>query len=178
MGKVVSLSQKWKRLGEEQAATLRQLVFDFGLDETVRAKIDNAIYKITEEPGERWLFVRISPEQFRYVVKAIRGCRNVATTLSIWNTALTYMRWDTGEILATREQLAEDTETACQNVSTAMSDLVRIGAILRQRHGRKVIYSVNPRIGWSGSEGTHQTAAKEAPLLCLVSNREEQGQPS
>jgi len=147
MGNVVSSTQKRKRLGKEQAATLRQLVIDFGLNETMQAEIDNAIYKLIEEPGERWLFMKLSQEQFRHVTKAIRDCRNVATTFAVWNAALTYMRWDTGKIVASRNQLAEDAGVAPQSVSTAISDLVRIGAVLRQRRGRKVIYSVNPQIG-------------------------------
>ena len=173
MGNVIALPQKQKRLGRERAVALRQLALDFGLDEMVRAEIDNAIYKLTEEPGERWPFVRISPEQFRYVVKAIHACRNVATTLSVWNTAITYMRWDTGEILATREQIAIDACTYPCHVSRSMSDLIRIGAVLRQRRGRRVVYSISPHVGWSGGEGTRQTAAKEAPLLRLVSNYDE-----
>lgn len=178
MGNVVSLSRKRKRLGREQADALRQLAFDFDLDEVAQAEIDNAIYKITEEPGERWLFMKLSQEQFRHVTKAIRDCRNVATTFAVWNAALTYMRWDTGEVVASRNQIAEDAGVALQSVSTAISDLVRIGAVLRRRHGRKVTYVVNPRVGWSGSEGTRQTAAREAPMLRLVSSREEQDQPS
>jgi len=49
---------------------------------------------------------------------------------------------------------------------------------LKTRRGQRVVYSINPNVGWNGGEGTRQTAAKEAPLLRLVSNREEQGQPS
>ena len=173
MGNVVSLSQKRKRLGREQADVLRQMVFNFDLDEMVQAEIDNAIYKITEEPGERWPFVRISPEQFRYVVKAIRDCRNVATTLSVWNAAITYIRWDTGEILTTRKQLAEDANTNSDEVSRAMTALTKIGAIVKTRRGQRVVYSINPNVGWNGGEGARQVAAKEAPLLRLVSNREE-----
>ena len=119
MGEVVKLP-RWKRLGKAQADAFRQLAFDFDLSEDARAEIDNALYRLTEEPGDRWLFVKISPEQFRYVTQAIRGCRNVATTFSVWAAAITYMRQDTGEILATRKQLAKDVGTLPCNVSTAI----------------------------------------------------------
>ncbi|KAF0146122.1 MAG: hypothetical protein FD153_164 [Rhodospirillaceae bacterium] len=169
MGEVVRLPRQ-KRLAREQADAFRQMAFEFDLPDDMRAEIDNAIYRLTEEPGERWLFVKISPEQFRYVTRAIRECRNVATTLSVWTAAITYMRTDTGEILATREQLAADVDTLPCNVSTAMSDLARIGAILRHRRGRKVVYSINPTVGWNGGEGSRQAAVRKAPALRLVAD--------
>ena len=169
MGEVVRLPRR-KRLAREQADVFRQMAFDFDLSDDARAEIDNALYRLTEEPGERWLFVKISPEQFRYVTRAIRGCRNVATTLSVWTTAITHMRQDTGEILATREQLAADVNTLPCHVSTAMSELVKIGVIVRHRRGRKVVYSVNPTIGWNGGEGARQAAARKAPALRLMSD--------
>ena len=73
-----------------------------------------------------------------------------------------------GEILATREQLAADIGILPCNVSRAMSELVKIGAIVRHRRGRKVVYSINPNIGWNGGEGSRQAAARKAPALRLV----------
>ena len=178
MGDVVPLPRQ-KRLRKEQADTVRQLIFDLGLDETVQAEIDNAIYRHTADPGERWLFVKISPEQFGYVVQAIYSMGMPDLTLRVWNAALVRLRMDTGEILATREQLASDAHTLPRHVSTAMTDLTKIGAILKTRRGQCVVYSVNPNVGWNGGEGTRQIAAQAAPpLLRLVSNREEQDQPS
>jgi len=169
MGEVVKLPRQ-KRLGKEQADTLRQLAFEFDLGEDARAEIDNTLYRLTEEPSERWPFVKISPEQFRYVTRAIRDCRNVATTLSVWIAAITYVRMDTGEILATREQLAADADTLPCHISRAMTELVKIGAIIRHRRGRKVVYSINPNVGWNGGEGTRQAAARKAPVLRLVAD--------
>ena len=174
MGNVIPLPVKRKRLKREQAEALRQLVFDFDLDETVQAIIDNAIYRLTDESQERWPFVRISPVQFLFVMKATSQAKRPDLTLRVWNTALAYMRWDTGEILATREQLAEDTKTNPDEVSRAMTALTKIGAILKTRRGNRVVYSINPNVGWNGSEGSRRSAAKEAPKLRLVSNRDEE----
>ena len=176
MGEIVRLLRR-KRLGKEQADAFRQMARDFDLGDDAQAEIDNAIYKLTEEPGERWLFVKISPEQFRYVTKAIQECRNVATTFSVWSAALTYMRMDTGEILATREQLAADANTLPCHVSRVMTELVKIGAIVRHRRGRKVVYSVNPTVGWNGGEGSRQAAVRKAPVLKLVASQKEGNQP-
>ncbi|KAF0138746.1 MAG: hypothetical protein FD153_1136 [Rhodospirillaceae bacterium] len=167
MGEVVQLPRR-KCLGKVQADAFRQLAFDFDLSEDARAEIDNTLYRLTEEPGERWLFVKISPEQFRYVTKVIQDMARPDQTLRIWIAAITYMRMDTGEILATREQLAEDANTTINEVSRTMTELVKIGAIVRQRRGRKVVYSINPNVGWNGGEGSRQAAARKAPALRLV----------
>ena len=165
---------KRKRLKKEQAAAFKQLAFQSELPDDVCAVIDSVIYKLTEETGERWLFVKISPTQFQHVIRAIRDCSKPATTLAVWNTALPYMRQDTGEILTTRERLATDAGISLNEVSRAMTALTKIGAILKSRRGQRVVYSINPNVGWNGGEGTRQTAAKEAPLLRLVSSNNKQ----
>lgn len=172
MGNVVALPRH-TRASREQAERLRQYALDLDLSPEARAELDNALFKVTETPGRRWLFVMISPEQFRFVTKAVQGCRNVATTHMVWTSAITYLRQDTGEILATREQLASDAGTNVQEVSRAMGELVKIGAIIRQRRGRRMIYSVNPHVGWNGGEGARQEAARDAPALRLVPKPEQ-----
>jgi len=167
MGNIVALP-KHSRATREQAEQLRQLVFDLDIPAEARAHIDNALYRITETPGKRWLFVMINPEQFRFVAKAIADGPDAGKTLMVWNCALTYVRMDTGEIMASRDQLAEDSRTQPCNVSTALSRLAKIGAIVRQRRGRRMAYFVNPNVGWNGGEGARQEAAKEAPQLRLV----------
>ena len=176
MGEVVRLLRR-KRLAKEQADAFRQMAFEFNLSDDMRVEIDNALYRLTEESSERWLFVKISPEQFRYVTRAIRETARPDQTLQVWTAAITYMRMDTGEILVTREQLADEVRAAPKNVSTAMTELVKIGAIIRHRRGRKVVYSVNPTVGWNGGEGSRQAAARKAPVLKLVTSLEEGNQP-
>jgi len=169
MGEIIHLPRR-KRLAREQADVFRQMAFEFDLSEDIRAEIDNALYSLTEKPSERWPFVKISPEQFRYVTRAILKMRNAFQVLRVWNAAITYMRQDTGEILATREQLATDIEMRPHHVSTAMTDLVKLGALVRHQRGRKVVYSINPTVGWNGGEGSRQAAVRKAPALWLVAD--------
>jgi len=165
---------KRKRLKKEQADAFRQLALSFELSDGVRIEIENAVYKLTEESSERWLFVKLSPLAFKHVIGAIHGCSKPATVLSVWTAVLPYIRQDTGEILATRECLATDACIHPDEVSRAMTILTKIGAILKTRRGQRVIYSINPNVGWNGSEGSRHSAAKEAPKLRLVSNRDEE----
>ena len=167
MGNVVALPRH-SRATREQAEQVRQFMLDLDIPADARAHVDNALFKITETPGQRWLFVMINPDQFRFVAKAISQRPDAGKTFMIWNCALTYVRMDTGEIVATREQLANDAQARVEHVSRAMGELVKIGAIVRHRRGRNVVYSVNPKVGWAGGEGTRQEAAKAAPQLRLV----------
>ena len=167
MGNVVPLPRH-SRASRQQAELVRQYVLDLDIPEDARAVIDNALYRITETPGQRWLFVMINPEQFRFVTTAVRRGPDSGNTLAVWNSALTYVRMDTGEIMASRDQLASAAETNSVEVSRALGRLASIGAIVRIRRGRRMAYFVNPNVGWNGGEGTRQEAAREAPQLRLV----------
>ena len=110
----------------------------------------------------------ISPEQFRFVMNATADTTLPDLSWKVFTAAVTYIRQDTGEIMADREQLAKDARTLPRHVSTAMTDLVKIGAIVRLRRGRRMAYFVNPNVGWNGGEGARQEAAKETLQLRLV----------
>lgn len=169
MGDIVRLPKR-SRASREQAERLRQLARDLDLSAEARGELDNALYRITETPGRRWVFIMISPEQFRTVMRATATTRRPDLTLRVWNAAVTYVRMDTGEITASREQLASDAGTNPDEVSRAMGELTKIGAILRHRRGRRTVYFINPTVGWNGGEGARQEAAKTAPALRLVDN--------
>ena len=154
----------------EHIEVIQRLTLNPDLAETTRADLGAYLYRLAEPVGTGWAFTRLNQDQFRYVVRAVRDCRRPATTLSVWNAAITYMRIDTGELQVKREQLASDTGISLSEVSRAMTALTEIGAILKSRRGQRVIYSINPNVGWNGGEGTRQAAAKEALKLRLVVN--------
>jgi len=116
-------------------------------------------------PPEQWVFVMLNPDQQRLVLKAISNGPRPLTTLKVWNAAISHIRYDTGEIMAGRERLAEDTETTPEHVSHALSRLVEIGVLVRVRRGR---YAVNPHVGWAGSSVKRQEAAKDVPPVRAV----------
>ena len=159
---------KHSRIKRDQAEKARLALADIDMPEEARAVIDNALYQITNIPGARAVFTMITNDQFRYVAKAIQNCRNVATTYAVWNVAITHVRQDTGEILSSREQLADEAGVRPDHVSTAMSDLEKIGAILKSKRGRNVVYKVNPHVAWNGSEGARVAACRTAPKLQLI----------
>jgi predicted transcriptional regulator of viral defense system len=83
----------------------------------------------------------------------------------VWNAAISHIRYDTGEIMAGRERLAEDAETTPEHASHALVQLVEIGALTRLRRGR---YAINPHAGWTGDLMKRQDAAKAVPPVRAV----------
>jgi hypothetical protein len=167
MAKIVKLP-KHSRATRQNAEMARQAIRDIPMPDEARAVLDNALYLITDTPGARAVFTMINNEQFRYVMRATKSLARPDLTWKVFSAAVTYARQDTGEILATRGQLADDAGTDADEVSRAMGELSKIGAILKERRGRNVVYKVNPHVAWNGGEGARLAAARTAPRLNLI----------
>ena len=116
-------------------------------------------------PPERWRFVMLNPEQQRMVLRAINASDRPNPTKGTWLAAISYLDYDTGEIMADRHQLAEDAGIHHSEVSRALNVLADIGALIRIKPGR---YKINPHVGWTGDLHKRSEAAKDAPQLQLV----------
>ena len=142
-----------------------RLWLDLPLDlpQAVRDGLADALGRFA--PPETWSFVMLNPDQQRLVLKAINNGPRPLTTLKVWNAAISHIRYDTGEIMAGRERLAEDAETTPEHASHALVQLVEIGALTRLRRGR---YAINPHAGWTGDLMKRQNAAKAVPRVRAV----------
>lgn len=94
-----------------------------------------------------------------------------------FDLAMLNLRQDTGEIMLTRDQLAEKIGCASKHVSTIMGTLETMGVVRRERRripglqGRGMaVYFINPHVAWNGDLGVRkQEAARyEAPTLRLI----------
>ena len=94
-----------------------------------------------------------------------------------FDLVLVHLRQDTGEVMLTRDQLAERIGCAPRHVSTVMGTLERMGVIRRERHkvegmqGRGMaVYFINPHVAWNGSLDVRKAEAKDtkAPTLTLM----------
>src|SRR3954451_15148153 len=93
------------------------------------------------------------------------GFTRLPWTMRVWLAVISHIRYDTGEIMASRGRLAEDAETTPDEASRALSRLLEIGALLKLRRGR---YAINPHVGWTGDLVKRQEAAKNVPLVRLI----------
>ena len=114
-------------------------------------------------PG--WTFVMINQEQQRYVLKAINASPKPFTTLKVWHTVISFLRFDTGEVMANYKRIAEEAEISPQEASKALAQLARIGALIPVSRGR---YRMNPFVGWTGSLAKREATAASQPELRLV----------
>jgi hypothetical protein len=85
-----------------------------------------------------------------------------------FDLVLLNLRQDTGEVLLTRDQLAEEIDCAPRSVSTIMGTLEKMGVIRRER--RKIegvrgpgmaVYFINPHVAWNGSLDVRKAQAAE-----------------
>lgn len=76
----------------------------------------------------------------------------------------------TGEIQATREQLAEPVGCRLTHLSNTVTELERIGAILRKRDGLTVRYLMNPSVATNLPARARARAKVAAPTLRLVTS--------
>jgi len=116
-------------------------------------------------------------------IRALPADERPNQILHAFDLVLLNLRQDTGEVLLTRDQLAEEIGCAPQSVSMIMGTLERMGVIRRERRriegvqGRGVaVYFINPHVAWNGSLDTRKTEAAEVkpPLLTLM----EGGKPT
>ncbi len=94
-----------------------------------------------------------------------------------FDLVLLNLQQDTGEVMLTRDQLAERVGCARENMSRIMGTLERMGVIRRERRrvegmqGRGVaVYFVNPHVAWNGSLDIRKAEAAEVtpPMLRLM----------
>ena len=172
---IARLRTKADRLRSDTAAQLRQLVLEYpGLPERARGEIIGTIDRQTaSEAG--WTFVMLSPEQNAAVMRWLRQhSRPPTLALALWGELFTALRRDTGEIMLTRDELAERVGHA-PNTSPVMHELAGIGAIIVHREkvaacaapGRAV-YLMNPNVATNLTGAARDKAQAEAPRLQLV----------
>ena len=173
---IVRFRTKADRLRAETAGELRQLILEYpDLPERARGEIVAAIDReTTSERG--WTFVMLSPEQNAAVMRWLRQhSERPVVALALWGELFTALRRDTGEVMLTRDELAERVGTRPDHVSRVMHELASIGAIIIHRErvagmrgpGRAV-YLMNPTVATNLAGTARDRAQAEAPKLRLV----------
>ena len=169
--KVRRLLLKPDQLRAEQAARLRAALLPY--EGEMPGAVRELVAHIDRQTAARngWTFIMISAEQNRAVVRWLKAnSRRPMQAMDLWAELFTRVDRETGEIMLTRDQLAESLEVPPQDVSEIMSELEGIGAIIRRRQrvpgmrgpGR-VRYFMNPVVGTHLAGGERDAAQAEAP---------------
>lgn len=163
------LVPKAEMLRHDQAAEARQLVLQLEaasprLVGQMLALIDR---RTVAEKG--WSFVMLSPAQNRLVVRWINdNAKRPRISAALWAECFCHMRTDTGEVCMTRQEMAEAVQALPQDISTALTELHAMGALIRRKEGRDVRWFMNPRVGTHLTGLAREKAQKAAPPLLDV----------
>jgi predicted transcriptional regulator len=167
---IIPLQTRPERLRADQAEQLRQALLPFeGVMPDAVATIRRHIDRATASRS-RWTFVMLSPSQNRAVVHYLRtNSSRPMAAMDVWALCFEHLDADTGEILLSRDQIAESTGDRPSNVSTIMGELEKFGAISRRRkNGGGVRYYMNPRVATHLAGKERDDAQAAAPQLRLV----------
>lgn len=177
--KVVRLRTRVDRLRGDQAEQLRRHLLNYaehaGLPERAVTEIVASIDQQTvSETG--WTFVMLSPtDNDRIVEWLARNSTRPQVAMRLWAKLFRHLHRDTGEIMQSRDELADALGVKADHVSEIMGELVSIGAISRQRirvpgmRGPGMVrYFMNPKVGTHLKEKARDNAQAEAPLLRLI----------
>jgi len=79
-----------------------------------------------------------------------------------------YVHRETGQIMLSRQEIAEKIKMRSNDVSRIMSELEGINAILKKKDGRGVIYYMNPNVANHYPQEIREKSQKEAPKLKVI----------
>jgi DNA-binding MarR family transcriptional regulator len=167
---VTKLSAERAKKRKDEARQIVQQARRLGLDAETLGKIDAAA-KAHAQSSENWIFVMLSPAQNAEVINWLQeNSKRPHKAVMVWARILEHLRMDTGEIMATRQDLAERVSETPQNLSRIMTELASINAIRREKDGRKVRYFLNPTIATHLPSASARAKAREdaGPLLRLM----------
>lgn len=161
---IVRLRTRNDRLKAEQAELVRQAVLSLpDLPAQAVSQIVATIDRQTSADNE-WTFVMMSPADNAKVVDwLMEHSKRPQLAVRLWAKLFLNLRRDTGEIVQTRDELADSVGATAEHVSRVMTELETVGAISRKRvkvagmRGPGMVrYFMNPHVA------THETGKARA----------------
>jgi hypothetical protein len=168
-GHIARFTSRAESLKLEQALELRQLVIPWEDQAPGAVRQLLSVVDRHTAAAKGWSFIMLGPDQNRLVVRWInQHAKRPRVSGELWAEFFCHMRMDTGEIVMTRKEMAAAASTTPQSVSSALSELVTIGALIRHQEGREVRWFMNPRVGTNLTQLAREKAQAAAPELHVV----------
>lgn len=172
MRNVTRLKTRQDRLQEDQADLLKQALLPFADNGGPMGDAVGRLYiqiknLTAPEPGTTEPFVMIRPAQNRAVTLwLMENSKRPMKAVSVWTLLFDHLMPHTGQVMLTREEIAEQVGIAVQEVSKIMNELVTFGAIFSEREkvsGMRgpglVRYYMNKHVAEVGSRATQDELA-------------------
>ena len=116
-----------------------------------------------------WDFILMSPAQNEYVVNwLLDHSKRPRIAVRLWAKCIVQVVDNSGEVRASRAELAEAIGCAPNHLSAALSELVGMRALVRVKEGRGNRYFLNPLVGTRLGTGPREVVQAAAPQLRLV----------
>jgi DNA-binding transcriptional ArsR family regulator len=165
------MAAKLLKLPRRSLAELRQLVISFeDIDQDAAGRLVAAIDRC-DAAYLGWTFVMLSPEQNRDVVRWLRqNSDRPLVAHELWAELFLHLNRQTGEVMATREELAAAIGSDARSVSRIIGQLEQRGAVIKRKEGRTVRYFLNPKVATHLPAGRREAAQAQAPELRLVND--------
>lgn len=166
---IVKFTGKHRRemIDPAHAKEIQETIAELHLPEQTKYEMSQSVSRNTA-PENKWTFIMLSPHQHAAVVDWIfENSKRPNEAMRLWAKLFTVARMDTGEILMTRDEMADAIQTEPRHVSTIMSELASINAISRRRQRvagmrgpGQVHYYMNPNVA-TGITGINRDKAQE-----------------
>lgn len=135
--------------------------------------ISSLVWKIKRENKlnnpNTWTFIMISPEQNFAVVKWLnKNSKRRNEAVLLWALLFDNVHRETGQIMLTRQEIANKLKIQSANVTRIMTELESINAILKKKDGRNIIYYMNPNVANHYPQEIRENTQKETPKLSII----------
>jgi len=167
MRNVTRLKPRKDRLREDQAEQVRQALLPFfdnpDFDHDALGRVIVTVNRLTSpEPGTTEPFVMIRPAQNRAVTLwLMKNSKRPMKAVDVWTLLFDHLFPHTGQVMLTREEIAEAVGIRVNEVTAIMNELVGFGAIFTEREkvaGMRgpglVRYFMNKHVAEVGSRAT------------------------
>jgi len=184
MAHIVRLTTKTQRSGQEEAAQAAAQLSLLSeellkhLPGEARVAISRATYALQKAarpdtteglwPGGFTMLSRMQTAAIWDTIRELPSNARPNQVRHAFDLIVLNLRQDTGEVLLTRDQLAERIGCAPGNVSRIMGTLEKMGVIRRERRkiegmqGRGIaVYFINPHVAWNGSLDARKEQASQ-----------------
>lgn len=160
-----------------EAAQLEALARKAGLAPDAAARLADGLR--AQIPND-WTFIMLSPSQNSAVVRWLsENSKRPVAALRLWARLFEVIRNDTGEVMQTRDELAQWLGVLPRDLSSMMTELASINAVRREKRGREVRYYMNSTVATHLPGPAARQAARESdgPLLVVMRGGQARGAP-
>jgi len=174
--KIKRFQPKDKLVKQEQLEQLQSMLELF--PELKEKDVSSLVWKIKKEnklnDPNTWTFIMINAEQNFAVVDYLEEkSKRPLKALKLWALLFDNVHRETGQIMLSRQEMADIVKITPSHVTNIMSELESVKAIIKKKEGRGVTYYMNPNVGTHLSQEDREKAQVKAPPLTVINGGKE-----